>query len=152
MSGTTGQENTLPIKSTMASTDFFRTVIGGISSRMYPSDAATVLSAYLSSLLNTVKVRHVTSSGSVTSTDNVVTTDGTLSLTMPNPALVWDATNSKSNRITLAQKGSGTVTVNQYNSDQFYDGDGSPSSSYSLSGGSYVSLVTDGTDWIVVGS
>ena len=152
MSGTTGQETTLPIKSTMAATDFFRCVIGGISTRMMPNDAATVLSAYLAGLDNTATVRATNGAGSITSSDNVVTTDGTYSLSMPNPTLVWDATNSKSNVLTIAQKGSGTITIDRYNTDVFYDGDGSSSTTYSLSGGVTVSFVTDGTDWIVVGS
>jgi len=146
------KESILPRKTTFATTDTVRMVVGGISSEVRASDFASGIESELTSITGNVKVRATTGAGSITSTDNVVTTDGTYSLSMPNPSLVWDATNSKSNRITIAQKGSGTITIDRYSTDQFYNGDGSPSNSYSLSGGAYVSFVTDGTDWIVVGA
>lgn len=146
-------ENALGLKTTMAATDKVRVVVGGLSKNMYPQAFATMLETYLSNGVKSKKIRTVSSTGNVLSTDNVVLTEGTITLTMPNPVLVYDSTAGTSTEITIAQKTSGTVTISPYNADQFRDGSGgSPYSSWSLTGGSSVTFMTDGTDYIVVSS
>lgn len=144
------KETNLPIKSSFSNTtDYVRMTVGGISSVVTPTVLASAISSLISSSVNKLKIRHVTGAGAVLATDNVVTLTGTFAITMPNPSTVYDAANTQSNEIVLAMKGSGTVTVNPYDAESFLDG--TTQSSLSLNG-SYVRLVTDGTDWIVVGS
>lgn len=149
-SGITGQETSLPIKSSFnTASDYVRMVIGGISSRVTPTVFATYVSSLIASSVQKLKVRHITSAGAILATDNVVTCTGTFAVTMPNPATVYDATDTISNSISIATKGSGTITINPYDAEVFYDG----SSNASLSiNSSTVTLVTDGTDWVVIGA
>ena len=145
--------NNAPIKSTMSTTsDYILSVVGGVFSRISPTNVATIINDLLDVAATGVKVRHTTGGGSILTTDRVVTTDGTYTLVMPSPSASYDATNTRSNVYTIAQKGAGTITIDPYSGESFYNGDGSAESSYALSGGVNVSFVTDGTDWIVVGS
>ncbi len=149
MSGTTGQENTLPIKSTMASTDYIRTVNGGISSRMLPADVGAQIASEVNNSINRAKYRFITGADAILSTDNVVACTGTFTVTMPSPALAYDSTTNISNVITIASKGTSTITINPFSSESFWDG--SENASYNISGAS-VTFVTDGIDWIKTNS
>lgn len=146
-------ETNLPRKSSFASSDPIRMVVGGESVGVLPQNFATGLETYLSSGVKSKKVRTVDATGAINATDNLLLTEGTITLTMPDPALLYDSSNTTSVEITIAQKTSGTVTVSPFGSAQFRDGSGgSPYSSWSLTGGSSVSFVTDGTDYIVSSS
>jgi hypothetical protein len=128
-------------------------VVGGESVGVLPQNFANGIEPYLSSSVKAQKVRTASATGTINSTDNVVLTEGTITLTMPDPSLIYDSSNTTSVEITVAQKTSGTVTISPFSSAQFRDGSGgSPYSSWSLTGGSSVSFVTDGTDYIVVSS
>jgi hypothetical protein len=146
-------ENALGLKTTFSATDKIRMVIGGLSKNIYPQAFATVLESYLSSGVKSKKVRTVDATGAINATDNLVLTEGTITLTMPDPSLLYDASNTTSVEITVAQKTSGTVTISPFGSAQFRDGSGgSPYPSWSLTGGTSVSFGTDGTDYIVTSS
>lgn len=146
-------ETNLLRKSTFASSDPIRMVVGGESVNVLPQNFATALETYLSSGVKAKKVRTASATGAINATDNVVLTEGTITLTMPDPSLLYDTSNTTSVEITVAQKTSGTVTISPFGSAQFRDGSGgSPYSSWSLTGGSSVSFVTDGTDYVVTSS
>ena len=145
------------IATTMNSvTDYIRIIKDGMSQRMSPTNFATVISSALSSIVGTEKVREVSSGQSFLSTDNTLLVDssgGNVQINLPNPSSVWNATDSKSNSIRIVQKVSGgnTVTIAQYDSEDIYV-NGAAATSVALTGGSAATLVTDGTDFIVVGS
>jgi hypothetical protein len=123
---------------------------------MTPTNFATVISTALSSIVGSEKVREVSTGQSFLSTDNTLLVDssgGNVTINLPNPSSVWDATNSKSNIMRIVQKVSGgnTVTINRYDSENIYV-NGASNTSVSLTGGSSATIVTNGTDFIVVGS
>lgn len=151
------KENSFPIVSSFNnSSDYVRMVVGNLSVLCTPASLATGIQSELLGLVNTAVVRETSSSGNLLSTDNTLLVDtsgGGVSINLPNPSVVWDTTNSKSNTFRIVQKidGGNTLTVNPYNAEDIYES-GSAQSSVALTGGSSITVETNGTDWIVVGS
>lgn len=119
----------------------------------------TNLAAQLAPLLGASvlknKIRTVITSTGVLITDNTVLVDctaGNVVLTLPAPSTAYDSTNTVTNSFVISQKidAGNTVTINPNLSESIYDG--SAQTSITLTTGSTVTLETDGTDWIVVGS
>jgi tRNA-binding EMAP/Myf-like protein len=146
MSFQNNYEDGLPLKTSLAATDGIRTIVGGISSQMRPSALAGQLEAYLTNS-GTAKLRSITSSGSILSTDAVVLVTNGATVSLPNPSVAYDSTNSRTNIIyVLNADTSGTVTVNPYNSEDIYSS-GAAQTSLSLAAGAGSILATNGTSW-----
>jgi hypothetical protein len=151
------KEDSTQIVTTMNSvSDWVRIIKDGISSRISPTNLASVIAASLATLINKDKVREISSGQSFLSTDNTLLVDctaGGVSVQLPNPSSVWDATNSKSNVMRIVQKiaNGNTLTITQYNSEAIYV-NGASDTVITLTGGSSATIETNGTDFIVVGS
>ena len=136
--------------------DYVRVIKDDISSRISVTNLVAVMNDSLIALINKEKIREVSTSTSILSDDNTLLVDssgGNRSYTLPDPATVWDATNSQSNVIRVVQKISGgnSVTVNPFGGEAIYVG-GIADSTVVLTGGSAATFVSNGMDYIVVGS
>lgn len=145
------KESNLTRKTSAATTDLVRMVVGGQSVDVTLANFASSISSSLSSLVSGLTIKARTSTGNVSTAYNVELCSGTITRTLPNPSTAYNATTEKSTPITIVNTGSsGTVTVNPYDSESIYDG--GAQSSISLSAGSQATVVSDGTNWYVIGS
>tara|TARA_R110000744_G_scaffold82357_1_gene161856 strand:- start:115 stop:576 length:462 start_codon:yes stop_codon:yes gene_type:complete len=151
------KEDNLSISTTMSTvSDWVRVIKDGISTRISPANFATVIESSLASSVNKDIVREISSGQSFLSTDNTLLVDctgGNVTVQLPNPSTVWDATNSKSVVMRIVQKisNSNSVTISQYNSENIYV-NGAADTTITLTSGSSATIETNGTDFIVVGS
>lgn len=142
-------EYNLPTKESMRATDSFRAVVGRKSVLVSPEVAGQIIGSALNSAQHKQRVRVVSASGTISSGDNCIVTNGTITLTMPDPSLMYDAAAQTSTTITVTQRTPGTVTITPSGSAQFRDGStGAPYPSWAITGGSAISFVSDGTDYI----
>ena len=139
-------ESALPTKTSLASNDKIRVVVGGLSSNISPQILAGQIESYLTNA-GTAKLRSVSTSGAILSTDSVVLVTGGSTVTLPNPSVAYDSENSRTQILyVLNAAPSGTVTVNPYNAEDIYSG-GDAQTSLSLAAGAGSVLATNGTDW-----
>ena len=156
MNNTGSQENILPITAQMSlTTDYVRTIVGGISARMNLTNLAALISGLISSSVLKNKIRTVVANTAILIEDNTILADcttGNISLTLPSPTSAFDATNNLTNSFTISQKidAGNTATILPNVAESIFDG--SAQTSIILSGGSSVTIETDGTNWTVVSS
>lgn len=145
------KESNLTRKTTAAATDFVRMVVDGQSVDVSLANFAAAISSSLSSLIDGVTIKARTSTGAISTAYNVELCSGTITRTLPNPSLMYDSSTEKATPITIVNTGSsGTVTVSPYDSESIYDG--GAQSSLSLSAGTQATLISDGTNYYVIGS
>lgn len=146
------KETSTQIVTTLGSSDYVRATKDGISSRISKSNLATAIATELS---GDQSIRSSSSNTAMTAGDGVIlmdTSGGDRSVTLGNPADFYDSANGVTKKVDIVQKidGGNTLTLNKYASENLYI-NGASAASIAITGGSSATLVTDGTDWSVVG-
>ncbi len=146
------KEDNGQIVTSVAATDHIRVIKDGISSRITKANLASSLSTNLSGDL---KIRSVSAAADFIAGDAVILADtsgGGFSVTLGNPSSFYDSTNGVSKVIHLVQSVSGgnTLTLNRFSAENIYV-NGAAATSVAITGGSSATLVTDGTDYFVIG-
>lgn len=151
------QEVNMPKRTTFnVVTDWVRMVIEGQSVVVSPTNFINQVQSLIASTAQKSKIREVVANSVVNVDDNTVLADctaGSFSLTLPSPASAFDATTSLTSTFKLVQKidAGNSLTILPNGLEGIYDA-GIPQSSIVITGGGSLSVETDGTDWIVVGS
>lgn len=149
------KEPNLNRSTSLASGDLIRVVVGGISRTITASAFATAIQAFFGTDGATKKIRSVSTSQSVLTDDEVLAMDASAaskSLVLPDctGSEVWNATTSQGKLFTLKKddNSANLVTINT-TSSQTIDGD----SSYVLSGSGrpWITVMSNGVEWKVVG-
>lgn len=152
---TGNKESNLSRSTTLSASDLVRIVVGGISRSITASNFATAIQSLMSQQGETVKVRKVSTSQSVLVTDEILAMDASaanLSAVLPDctSSEVWNSTNGTSKKFTIKKNDtSATYNVTLTTSlGQTIDGN----SSYLLSGTDkpFITVVSDGVEWITV--
>ena len=143
-------------KTTFSTTsDFVRMIVDSQSVQIRVDKFVDGIQALINASANQSKIRTVSTNAGISATDNTILCDctsGNIILTLPAPSSVYDSDASISPVYVVSQKidAGNTVKINPNSTENIYDG--SAQTSIILSSGSTVSLQTDGTDWIVIGS
>lgn len=140
------EDNKQIVTTLNATTDHVRCIKEGISSRVTPTNLATILASLIT---GEVKVASVTAAATAAAGVTLVdSSSGDISIALPTPASVYNSTNGTSKIIYIAQKISGgnTVTINRSGSENIYI-NGAADTSIALTGGSSATLISDGTNW-----
>lgn len=160
------EEDKLTIESSMALTDWFRTIQNGSSRRISLEDmlASSVdeledlgfltASTIGSGVQNKQVVTEVATTYTLLTTDSVVLVDvsgGDVTINLMAVADAWDSANSKGQVFTikLDVASGGNKVILDANGSELIDGN----ATYELIGASllFVSIITNGTSWRVIG-
>ena len=171
MSETRITEASLTRAATVAATDDVRVVTGGVSQRALVTTIADAMSSYLSGTLgfltsatigsglaNYQALAAKTGNYQMTTADSIILVDlataaANVAVTLPTAAETWDAANSKGQVFTVkisAGSGAYKIVLTPQGASTI-DG----AATFELASGStpelFASVVSDGTDWWIVG-
>lgn len=154
--GTGTKESNLSKSTTLSSSDEIRIVSGGMSRGITASNFATAIQSFFGTDGATKKIRSVSVSQSLLTTDEVLAMDCSAAdktVTLPDctGSSVWNSTTSQGKLYTIKKDDTSAtydLTV-ATTSSQTIDG----SSSYLLAGANspWITVMSNGTEWKVVG-
>ncbi len=151
------EESMTRLASMSTTTDDFRTIIGGISTRMNATQVAVLLAPLIAAINLVgadVTVRTTLGSTTILATDEAILcdcTDNSIAVNMISPTSAFVNGASKPYYITQKVDNGNSVTIVAASGELFYVA-GSAQTSIVLTNGSSVQLITDGQDWIAIAS